>query len=86
MCSGVDRNSSFFAGCRGLHRVHGRRKARILAGLIPFNRETGSQHNEIDGDVSLRFGLVWMISSWLVCWQKGAVSASHVELEYSHAA
>lgn len=63
MWSGVDRKSWVFAGCLGLHGVHGRRKARILAGLIPFNRETGSQHNEIDGNVSLRFGLVCMISS-----------------------
>lgn len=86
MCSGVDRKNWFFAGCLGLHRVHGRRKARILAGLIPFNRETGSQHNEIEGIVSLRFGLVWMISFCPICLQKGAVSASHVELEYSHAA
>lgn len=78
--------AGFFAGCLGLHRVHERRKARILAGSIPFNRETGSQHNEIEGNVSLRFGLVCMISSYPVCLQKGAVSASYVELEYSHAA
>lgn len=64
MCSGVHRKKwFFFAGCLGLHRVHGRRKARILAGLISFNRETGSQHNEIEGNVSLLFGLVWIISS-----------------------
>lgn len=44
-------------------KVHRKRKARIVGGLIPFNRGTGSQHNEIEGNVSLRFGLVWMISS-----------------------
>lgn len=70
MWSRGDRKSWFFAGCLGLRKVHGRRKARILA-VFPSPQdfgtrryvETGSRHSEIEGIVSLRFGLVCMISS-----------------------
>lgn len=53
----------FFCWLSGVTYSSWEGEGAYTRGFDTLNRETGSQHNGIEGNVSLRFGLVWMISS-----------------------